>query len=123
MTTITIRVVDKDPFGPDDDCTSTLEGNGTSEHWAKAIRGAMTLAGYQRETIDDVLGAPEAVVASDIASAIEIAAAARVLSEEQAMRLRILMDEVGVIIQRMKEYRIPSDAITCAHDRAKEAGL
>jgi hypothetical protein len=125
MTTITIRVIDKDPFADDDDCSATLEGNGTAEHWRSAVRGAMTLAGYQPETIEDVLSPPCFLGMASALSALptEVPATIRSLDEGQAKALEILLDEVDDTLRRMAQADMPRSALTLAFNRAKEFGL
>jgi hypothetical protein len=56
MSKIRITFTDDSPIGCESPATVELEGDGGFQHWRTAINGAMTLAGYQPETIADVLG-------------------------------------------------------------------
>lgn len=55
MSKIKIEFVEEFGIGEDTRAAVELEGDGSTDHWLKAIVGAMTLAGYAQETIMDML--------------------------------------------------------------------
>lgn len=55
MSKIKIEFVEEFGIGEDTRATVELEGDGSSDHWLKAIVGAMTLAGYDQQTIMEML--------------------------------------------------------------------
>lgn len=54
MSKIKIEFVEEFGIGEETRAAVELEGDGSADHWQKAVRGAMTLAGYHPDTIEEV---------------------------------------------------------------------
>lgn len=122
MTTITILVDDRDPFADDDHCAAKLEGNGTSDHWRAAIRGAMTLAGYQPETIEDVLEPPQTFEVCHSAIP-ETQLIVRTLTQEQSDALTMLKEEANYLKSRLERHGLTTHALDAVLAQCERAGL